>query len=395
MLGATAFKPVERHGLEAISWFLYDKNTGAIMGRTCKSWALITIFYIIYYSFLAGFWAICFAVFWNTTIDLKKPRWENKNGNIGNSPGLGVRPSQTWKLMDSGMFVFNHVAKDAKDGIEGYQGWVDRTQEFLDETYWDNSDDCIEYCKNKEGCDQDKICKYLPKKGKIYAQTKKKEDIHPNFKMLDNEGKPVAIDDKKNDKTFDEVSMRTEQFYHFDRSSLGDCTKENGFGFAAGKPCILLKLNKIYGVEHEYFNNVTEAEKILEEKLPTELAAHINTKVYTDHVWVDCHGENPMDQENLGKVNYFPASRGFPSVYYPYKNAPGYQTPLVAVQFEKLEPGLLYHIECRAYAGNIGYDRNDRIGKAHFEILVHDKKSVECVYGGEKCGEESMIDGQA
>merc|ERR1712141_340970 len=53
-IGATAIKPVERHGWEAFSWFMYDKNTGAIMGRTPMSWLLITVFYIIYYTLLAS-----------------------------------------------------------------------------------------------------------------------------------------------------------------------------------------------------------------------------------------------------------------------------------------------------------------------------------------------------
>merc|ERR1711878_7572 len=62
-IGCTAIKPVERHGLEAVKWFLYDKDTGAIIGRTPKSWALITIFYIIYYSCLAAFWVLCLYIF--------------------------------------------------------------------------------------------------------------------------------------------------------------------------------------------------------------------------------------------------------------------------------------------------------------------------------------------
>merc|ERR1712013_971459 len=89
-IGCSAIKPVERHGWEAVSWFLYDKNTGAIMGRTPLSWLLITIFYIIYYAFLAGFWAL--------------------------------------------MLIFNK--NKMKDGrtIPGYAQWVGRTDKFLEES---------------------------------------------------------------------------------------------------------------------------------------------------------------------------------------------------------------------------------------------------------------------
>ena len=52
LLGATAFKPVERHGWEAIRYFFHNPDTGEIMTRTPLSWLLITVFYVIYYSCL-------------------------------------------------------------------------------------------------------------------------------------------------------------------------------------------------------------------------------------------------------------------------------------------------------------------------------------------------------
>ena len=45
LLGGTAIKPPERHGWEKISYLIYDKDTGEILTRTPKSWALIFIFF--------------------------------------------------------------------------------------------------------------------------------------------------------------------------------------------------------------------------------------------------------------------------------------------------------------------------------------------------------------
>ena len=65
MLGAVAIKPPgwDRTGLEAFRYFLYDPDNGTILSRTPKSWALITIFYCIYYSCLAAFWYVCLLIF--------------------------------------------------------------------------------------------------------------------------------------------------------------------------------------------------------------------------------------------------------------------------------------------------------------------------------------------
>lgn len=49
-----------------------------------------------------------------------------------------------------------------------------------------------------------------------------------------------------------------------------------------------------------------------------------------NQVWVSCNGVNEFDQENIKGFNYYP--HGFASYYYPYKNAPQYLSPVVAVE---------------------------------------------------------------
>merc|ERR1712001_456737 len=79
MLGAVAIKPPgwDRTGLEAFRYFLYDPDNGTILSRTPKSWALITIFYCIYYSCLAAFWYVCLLIFFSTLPDAELgPKWQ-------------------------------------------------------------------------------------------------------------------------------------------------------------------------------------------------------------------------------------------------------------------------------------------------------------------------------
>ena len=61
-------------------------------------------------------------------------------------------------------------------------------------------------------------------------------------------------------------------------------------------------------------------------------------------IWVSCDGENSADREHIGNVTYTPF-RGFPAYYFPYKNVPGYLSPIVALQFQK--PEGMFLIELR------------------------------------------------
>jgi sodium/potassium-transporting ATPase subunit beta len=81
----------------------------------------------------------------------------------------------------------------------------------------------------------------------------------------------------------------------------------------------------------------------------------------------------------LREVKYFPPSRGFPAQYFPYLMQEDYLNPLVAVQFHPRWPqanGQLIHIECRAWAKNIGYSRRDKIGIASLELRILNEESA-------------------
>jgi len=319
-IGCSAIKPVERHGWEAVSWFLYDKNTGAIMGRTPLSWLLITIFYIIYYSCLAGFWALMLFIFFQT-IDNEVPKWTHDSGSlIGRSPALGVRPAQNWEHIDSSMIIFNKNKKKDGKTIPGYAQWVERTNMFLEENG--------------------------------YQTTTMEKDWN---------GKDIKVVTRQQELT-----------------NLGPCSGEQDpdFGYSTGQPCILLKLNKIYGLQPEY---ITDTDNYYD--MPRELRLRIAAARNKHQVWVSCTGENAADQEGMGEIEYFPSDGGFDSAYYPYMNDDGYRSPLIAVRFKEPAPFQFLHVECRAWAGNIKYHRRDRVGIAHFELMMHTDETAKKVDG--------------
>jgi len=298
--------------------FLWNADTGQVLGRTASSWGLIIVFYIIYYACLAAFWGCMLLVFF-TTLTENKPSWITDSSIIGTNPGLGYRPMPPMDYVESTLIWFKLGGKDSE-----WKTWSKRVETFLEP----------------------------------YDTGAKKEGA--NVEQCSN----TDVFNRKEGKVCD-----------FPLTDLGNwCTKENHFGYQQGKPCVLIKLNKIYGWEPELYKNAMEFPQGLIDTLPAGMFDEANNTAnndqgYFNKVWLTCEGENPADKENIGQIEYHPGPF-FRSYYYPYQNAGGYLQPLVAVQFNGPENGVLINIECKAWAGNIEHERSERIGSVHFELLM-------------------------
>lgn len=283
--------------------FLWNPATREFLGRTGLSWLKITIFYIIFYSCLATFWTLMLVIFYQT-LDYYEPTWKLQSSRIGANPGLGFRPLPPPENIDSTLIWFKHGSS---------QGWK----------YWTNSLD-----------------KYLAdyQKGQFGEH----------------------IDTCYIDKDYD--NEENKRVCHFPIEDIGNnCTTSRNYGYDVGHPCVLIKLNRIYGWKPEPYDP---------EDLPKELPDHIRDNYDGRYVYISCQGENPADKENIGPLNYYPPSAGIPRFYFPFRNLEGYLSPFVFVHFEKPVPGVLINIECKAWAKNIKHDRMDRMGSVHFELLV-------------------------
>lgn len=125
-----------------------------------------------------------------------------------------------------------------------------------------------------------------------------------------------------------------------DLKAFDPCTAEKGFGYKIGKPCIFLKLNKIYNWTPNYYKKGDT----LPAKMPINLKTLINNTAAADEkklevVWVSCEGENPADIENLGRAISYKSMgkvQGFLGTYFPFLSSKGYLQPIVAVQFESI-----------------------------------------------------------
>ncbi|BHF81159.1 Atp1b1p [Sparganum proliferum] len=116
----------------------------------------------------------------------------------------------------------------------------------------------------------------------------------------------------------------------FSLTTLGPCNRANEFGYPENKPCVILKINRVYGW----------MPYIVDQSVP--------------HVLVSCTGQNPEDKVNLGPLKFFPSANlngteygKFDSIYFPFIGQKGYTSPLVAVQFLNPARHMLVLVECQ------------------------------------------------
>ncbi len=188
---------------------------------------------------------------------------------------------------------------------------------------------------------------------------------------------------------WDRPPLNKEEACEFNKEWLSDqgsdikCISEEHYGYYHGKPCMLLKLNRVYGWNPIPYFNVTMVEN--HPTMPKDLKQHIR-KTWEENcrgrgfeiedrcpelnmVWLHCDGEDDPDKENIGSVSYTPW-RGFPAYFFPYWNQLGYLQPVVMVQLKNPTPGVLINIECTAWANFIDHDRAKMKGSVHIEFLM-------------------------
>ncbi|XP_067007710.1 sodium/potassium-transporting ATPase subunit beta-2 isoform X2 [Anabrus simplex] len=291
--------------------FIYNPETGAVLGRSGLSWAKIGLFYFLFYVVLAALFAICLWVFYQT-LDPRIPTWQLDRSIIGTSPGLGFRPMPPEDNVESTLIWYGGSKGD-------YKVWTDSLDQFL--AVYKTPGLTPGRGQNIHHCDYDKP----PKEGQVC---------------------------------------------NVDIKTWKPCIQENNYSYHKSSPCIFIKLNKIYNWVPAFYNDSEN----LPDNMPQDLKDHIkdvaaNNSIELNTVWVSCQGENPADKENVGKIRYIPR-RGFPGYFYPYQNSEGYLSPIVAIHFERPQPGILINIECRAWAKNIEHNRHDRLGMVHLELMI-------------------------
>ncbi|XP_076311330.1 sodium/potassium-transporting ATPase subunit beta-like isoform X1 [Tachypleus tridentatus] len=156
-------------------------------------------------------------------------------------------------------------------------------------------------------------------------------------------------------------TRKPEESCRFNLNSIDkSCSSSQNFGYDVGHPCVLIKINRIFDWEPKPYDS---------DSLPQNMPENLKNDYNSSYVYISCEGENPADKSNIGPISYYP-SQGIPNYYFPFTNQPTYLTPFVFVHFQNPTTSVLINIECKAWAANIKYDKKERMGSVHFELLV-------------------------
>jgi sodium/potassium-transporting ATPase subunit beta len=111
-------------GFSNFGTFLYNGETGQVMGRSGESWLKIGVFYLIFYGFLAAFFSAMLTVFLSTLNDVGQgpPKLTQF---LANKPGLNLIPkgASLGKLNDDK--TIEAYKKSVKSVFDKYDGLTD------------------------------------------------------------------------------------------------------------------------------------------------------------------------------------------------------------------------------------------------------------------------------
>ncbi|XP_059207375.1 sodium/potassium-transporting ATPase subunit beta-2b [Centropristis striata] len=170
--------------------FIWNPRTREFLGRTASSWGLILLFYVVFYIFLAGLFALTMYVMLQT-LDEHKPTWQDRLS----TPGMVIRP----KADETYEIVYN---------IQQTESW-DMYAQALNKFLGPYNDS---------------------------VQAEKNTECTPDQYFLQEDSGEVKNNPKRS--------------CQFNRTILEDCSGINDrfYGYQEGKPCIIIKLNRVIGM---------------------------------------------------------------------------------------------------------------------------------------------------
>lgn len=270
---------------ESFCSFIYNPRTGAVLGRTRTSWGHILLFYLVFYSLLCIMF--CFTLGSVVlTLDQDTPKYTDRLQN----PGMVVQP----QLME---ISFNRSVPSE------YAPFVEQLHQLL-HRYNDSLQAANDLCLAGEFT------------------------VHKPDPALGPDQSPDLVQRK---------------VCQFKRSLLRSCSGliDSSFGFRDGRPCVILRLNRVVGLKP------------------------------SGDPYINCTSKTPI------KMQYFPPDARLDRMFFPYYGKrihAGYVQPLVALKLllSRRDVGVTHSITCRVQGSNIEHDnyRDRNQGRVSFRVRV-------------------------
>ncbi|XP_072247901.1 sodium/potassium-transporting ATPase subunit beta-3b [Leuresthes tenuis] len=260
------------------SWkdLIYNPRTGEFLGRTASSWGLVLLFYLIFYGFLAGMFALTMWVMLQT-LDENIPKYQDRVA----SPGLVIRPHAI-------EISYNRTVP------VNYNQYIQQLHDLLQQ-YNDSIQDSNDLCLVDEYTEQD--------------------------------NEPIK------------------KVCQFKRSALRQCSglPDTSFGYAEGKPCIIIKMNRVIGLKPK------------------------------GDPYINCTAKRDTPLQ----MQYFPSEGRLDKMFFPYygkKAHPEYVQPLVAVKLllTKEDYNVEQMVECKVEGSDLrnSDERDKYLGRVTFRVKV-------------------------
>lgn len=146
-MASTEDKPASKENTSSWKDSFYNPRTGELLGRTASSWALILLFYLVFYCFLAGMFALTMWVLLLTLSD-DVPRYSDRVP----FPGMVIRPNS--------MEIIYSKSDPTK-----YNGFVSQLENFLQRYNDTLQEQNIQNCPTGQSFMQDeteekKVCSF-------------------------------------------------------------------------------------------------------------------------------------------------------------------------------------------------------------------------------------------
>lgn len=326
--------------LSGIGKALYDSKRREFLGRDGAGWGKLGTFYFFFYLGLAGFFCAMLAVFMLLS-PRDAPRYYSESSRMATrsnplTPGLGFRPQPDVEKN----IIYAYKNGDADAGKE----YVKSLDQYLSVFY--------------------------PERVAKVEKVKKDDD-----------------DDDDDDENGKKAQDNRPQMEPFKIEKPGDCTSNNKYGYASGKPCILVKMNKIVGFQ-------PEAGASADDKAAYKLTGCASKD---GGIAIHCSGEYAADIDNVGKITYISENStsdkcGYLSkTRFPYEGKVDrrdvYQAPFIWVQFNNPKPNTLINVLCRVYGKNIYYDKKSGRALTRFQIYVEDSTKRNALKKSRKNGD--------